>query len=365
MNLIKSISAIVLLISIAGIMSAMQPVQEFNGPIKALFSSPTSIIATLPDDRQISLDPSIQWDVTNGILTRVKPLPTVQTTATAVIATQVIAQTPKPKTPAKASSLGAEILELFDGLGIPETPTTPASKVPSNQKTPTPKVGDQPPKIQCTDTTIEYDSKAFSMLQSYVFTNELLKVEPHWNGSQYAWRDNAIIKLPIDSKGLAFMLSLASKTDAQIFNFIDSLDDQTFRLVSFYTQLLKEERIANLLKYKMLKNPKLQQLAELTDDRIKGFIAGKYGRDWNNALQRQETLFNKYIDSNRNENYQYDSSKDVKIDSVYALLVLIDFYQETLKKPLSLDTGHLKNLFYAQSADTQQILLNKNLVILS
>lgn len=350
MNLIKSFF-LISLFSIALIsedpIDAMQPLKDFNGPVKAVFSRPGSIKATLPDGSQIFLDPSIQWNFDDGILAPMKPRSTVQTTAAAAIATQVVAQMPTPKIPA-----------------IQATPTTATYEILDIQETPKLKIGGQPPKIQCTDTTVEYDSEALRVLKSDVFSAELLKVAPRWNGRQYAWKGN-IIKLPIDSKGFAFMLTLASKTDEQIFNFIDSLDDQTFRLISFYTQLLKERRISDLLKYKILKNTKLRQLAELADSNIKAFIAGKYGMDWNNTLQRQETLFNKYIDSNKNENYRYVSSENVKIDSIHALLVLIDFYQETLKKPLPLDTDHLKNLFYSQPSDIQQKLLNTNLITLA
>jgi hypothetical protein len=93
----KQLFTIALLVSMTGTMGAMQLVKEYNGPIKAIFSSPGSIIATLPNGTQISLDPSVQWDVTNSILSRLQPRPTAQAIAAAAIATQTVVQTPTPK----------------------------------------------------------------------------------------------------------------------------------------------------------------------------------------------------------------------------------------------------------------------------
>ncbi len=213
----------------------------------------------------------------------------------------------------------------------------------------------KPIKVQCTDRIIEYeDQELLNVLKSNAVMIEFGKRSPE-----------EALKLPIDSKGFAFMMVLAAKTDARLFTFIDALDEQTFRLVSFYAQLLQEKRISNLLKYKMIKNPQLQKLAEMPDEVMKEFIAHKY-LNWNG---RYDTLANKYLNKELNNsgissNYfgLYDSST---ADSRRAFFVLIDFYQETLKKPLPLNTAHLKDIFNAQPTDIQQTLLNKNLITLS
>ena len=200
----------------------------------------------------------------------------------------------------------------------------------------------KPIKIQCSDTLLSYDDQTLKILKSNTIESEISKNQ-YWNGNQYILNDNVTIKLPIDSKGFTFMMFLAAKTNEQIFNFIDSLDEQTFRLVSFYTQILKETRISDLLKYKMIKNPMLQQLAEMPDNVIQDFVFRKSYLQYNYKTEHQDTLFDKYLNK-RVDNDCINYNKCVA-DAAYAFLVLIDFYQETLKKPLPLNTDHLKNLF--------------------
>lgn len=222
----------------------------------------------------------------------------------------------------------------------------------------------QPIKIKCTDKKIEYDDQALKKLTSEKIEARIIQ-NSVWNGSGFVLRNNAIIKLPIDSKGLEFMVALASKDDAQAFAFIDSLDEQTFRLVSFYTQVLKEHRISDLLKYKMIKNPKLQQLAEMPNRIMKNFVGNRY-QSWNQNQQRSDTLAEKYLGKEiDNRNFQNYIHNNATTDSIFPALILIDFYQETMKKPLPLNTDHLNEIFNAQPYDIQQAWLNKNLVTVS
>lgn len=218
----------------------------------------------------------------------------------------------------------------------------------------------KPVKIQLSDKTIQYDDQALEPLKSRVVDEEKMRNQ-YWTGTSYEFNENAIIKLPIDSAGFAFMSALVTKTDAQIFSFIDSLDEQAFRLISFYTQLLKMREISDLLKYKMIKEPKLVKLAEVGEGVIENFINSKFSLRWNEQSQRTETLVSKYF----NDNSNYYRTDFARIDGQYALLALIDFYQEQLKKSLPINTDNLKNIFNTQPYNVQQILINKNLVILS
>lgn len=222
----------------------------------------------------------------------------------------------------------------------------------------------KPIKIQCTDTVIEYDSEALRQIfKDSQAISDGINANSRWNGSDYILQDNATIHLDIDSTGFAFMVFLEAKTDAQIFTLIDLLDEQTFKLLCLYTQMLKEKRISNLLKYKMIKNPTLQKLAEMPDDVMQNFVSSNLHCHWDYNQKKYVILSEKYLGTPLP--LPIDCYPAFTTDSIYAFLVLINFYQETLNKPLPLNTEHLKNLFNVQPYEIQQTLLNKKLVILA
>lgn len=86
--------SIALLLS-AGPMSAM--LKDFNGPVKSVFSSKTSVIATLPNGSKISLDPSVQWNLVNGVLSPLANKPAAQVQAAPKV--PAAPAVPAPKAP--------------------------------------------------------------------------------------------------------------------------------------------------------------------------------------------------------------------------------------------------------------------------
>jgi hypothetical protein len=88
------------LLASVGSISAM--VKDFNGPVTALFSSKTAVIATLPNGNKISLDPSIKWNLDNGILSPLanKLAAPVQAVQARAPQAPVAPTAPAPKAPA-------------------------------------------------------------------------------------------------------------------------------------------------------------------------------------------------------------------------------------------------------------------------
>lgn len=217
----------------------------------------------------------------------------------------------------------------------------------------------KPVKIQCSDKTIEYDEQILQVLGSDVIKYQIAQ-NKYWNGSSFELKNNATISLSIDSKGLALIVAIAQKDYIEAFSFIDSLDEQAFQLLCLYANALKPINIGGFLKYKMLKNPKLQKVAKASEDLITNFIAAQSRAGYNNITYSYETYASKYLNANYPYNYH-----ECTTDSIHALIALVHFYQETMKKPLPINTDHLKKIFNAQPHDIQQILVNKNLVIVS
>lgn len=142
----KQLFTITLLISLAGTMGAMQPVKEFNGPVKSVFSSRSSIVATLPDGSQISLDPSIQWNVVDGVLSRMSTVAAVADRITSpVAAPKAPAIQPAPKAVAKMAfcangrchmrrATHAPVVKapaITTPASVPSIPTVAAPKAPA------------------------------------------------------------------------------------------------------------------------------------------------------------------------------------------------------------------------------------------
>lgn len=210
--------------------------------------------------------------------------------------------------------------------------------------------------IQFTDKTVEYDSKV------------LKKCFSDSSGSGPRYPDT--IKMSIDSKEFAFLLKLTQKDDSEIFSFFDSLDAQSLKVIYFFAQMIYADKIIELLTFKMLENPDLQKLIKVPNETIYEFILGRFFTEWTTVFNIPGNLahrhLNRFVDTKQYKNEFFKTQRISSLqDSICALLVLIDFYQETLKKPLPINTDHLKKVFNAQPYDIQQILINKNLVIVS
>lgn len=217
----------------------------------------------------------------------------------------------------------------------------------------------EPVNIELKDKTVQYDSEELKVLKNSEIEWEI-KRNSIWNGKEYVPNPakSTTIKFPyIDSKAFGFIMQVAKKDAAAIFKFIDSLDDQAFKLLSYYAQMTKSQKLSEALKLKMLKEPRFKAIAQVKEDFIRNFM---YTKVWiNDENGRGEHITTKYL----NKEFFNDPRFD-KNDGILHLLVLIHFYQEHMKQPLSLTTDHLKKVFNEQPDNIKQTLVNKNLVTL-
>jgi hypothetical protein len=221
----------------------------------------------------------------------------------------------------------------------------------------------EPIALEFSDKTVNYDSEDLKVLKIPII-EQLLIDYPVWNGYVVPNKEKKAQLPLIDAKTFAFMVKLAKKDDAALFNFIDSLDQQAFRLICFYTQVIEENRIAEFLKYKMLKDPELQKIAETRKDIIEAFIRYKSWIRPNDGSGMLENISIKYL-GKEISNYSYNDGYNQANYQIFGLLALVHLYHETLKKPLPINTDHLIKMFNAQTHEIKQTLLTKNLVTVS
>jgi hypothetical protein len=164
----------------------------------------------------------------------------------------------------------------------------------------------------------------------------------------------------IDSRSLKLFLKLSKLGDDKIFAFIDSLTPEEFRLIDYNAKYLRYyHEIDALFKYKFLKEYSLAgsrlEMIEFVDRK---FFQFTFMRDIQRDICKWQrtNLFEKYCPGFR-------LSENEFCHDYRAFFVLIDFYQQVMKKPLVLTTQHLKNIFYNFDSVLQNELLKKQLVI--
>ncbi len=112
----------------------------------------------------------------------------------------------------------------------------------------------------------------------------------------------------------------------------------------------------------MFKDPEFQKITETKKDIIKAFIGYKSWIARNDGSGMLENISIKYLGK---EISMYNDGQNQGNYQIFGILVLVHLYQETLKKPLPINTDHLRKVFNAQTHEIQQTLLTKNLVTVS
>ena len=230
----------------------------------------------------------------------------------------------------------------------------------------------EPVVIECSDKNVEYQTEDLKAFNSNVLNSVIsyVCIDDKCATTKVVVDRNKKIILPhLDAKTFAFMLDLAKKDDGVAFSIIDSLDEESFRQLCFNVLALKEWRLADLVRLKMIKEPKLLQVTGLSDDSIFEFIfhtsSIRNNADYDiiKVLLDGCTIQEAYTEDDYKQEYAHKRFFD--INSLRALLVLVDFYREHMERPLSIDTDHLKKLYSAQTQEIQQTLRNKNLITLA
>lgn len=203
--------------------------------------------------------------------------------------------------------------------------------------------------VECSDGKAQFEradlraSKCLRIIQSEAISNP-----PNFY----------VLQLPeIDCRSVKLFIKLSKLNDDKIFAFIDSLTPDEFRVFNYGAKYLRcYHEFDALFKYKFLKEYGLVGARKELFD----FVDAKFFQfKFINSRWQKITLFDLYCSQFSGQNPENSCSEDGR-----AFFVLIDFYQQVIKKPLSLSTQHLKNVFYAQPAYVQQTLLNKKLVTL-
>lgn len=168
----------------------------------------------------------------------------------------------------------------------------------------------------------------------------------------------------IDSRSLKLFIKLSKLKDDKIFAFIDSLKPNEFRLIDYNAKYLRcYHELDALFKYKYLKEYSLAGASKDMFDFIdRNFFQFKFIQDARGISQwKYISLFDIYCSQLNGFTIPENScSHDYR-----AFFVLIDFYQQIMKKPLPLSTQYLKNIFYSFDLAIQKELLKKQLVIVS
>lgn len=170
------------------------------------------------------------------------------------------------------------------------------------------------------------------------------------------------LSLPgINAQTLTLFIAISKLADNKIFEFIDCLSPDEFRLFDFYAKYLYfYHELHALFKYKFLKEYSVKnaalEIGEFVDSKFNE-LRFVYDPKLSASRWKLINLFELYGD-------QFLILQNHNDQDYGAFFVLVDFYQRTMKKPLKLTTQHLKNVFYSFDAVIQNELLNKKLVIL-
>lgn len=212
----------------------------------------------------------------------------------------------------------------------------------------------------CSDTTVSYDIEALKKLEKWLIKS-LVAGNVGWDdveGRNIEPHDGVRLKVPyITSQGLALMIKLSEKSDEQAFAFINSLNDQAFKLLCIYANGMEERRIAELLGYKILLNPALATIAEVDQIRIDSFADNKA---WKLLDELMPYDYYNHQESQNKRKFLFDMT----IEGKY-FVALVHFYKEKLKKPLIVNTDRLKQLYQAIPDELKKMLIDKNLIALS
>jgi hypothetical protein len=167
----------------------------------------------------------------------------------------------------------------------------------------------------------------------------------------------------IDSRSLKLFIKLSKLNDDKIFAFIDSLNPDEFGVIDHYAKYLRcYHEFDALFKYKFLKEYSLvgsrKEMFDFVDNK---FFQFKFIYDAQDGISqwKQTTLFDIYC----SKILGFSNQEILAVPDYRAFFVLIDFYQQVMKKPLKLSTQHLKNIFCSFDPSIQRELLKKQLVI--
>lgn len=167
----------------------------------------------------------------------------------------------------------------------------------------------------------------------------------------------------IDAKSLGLFIKLSKLNDAKIFAFIDSLSPDEFRVFDYYAKYLRVyHELDALFKYKCLKEYGIQNGDTALADFVTAKFAGiEFVEDENSGIGtwQHRDLFAKYL----TELLVYSIITNPRVNEARAFFVLLDFYQQTIKKPMPINADYLKKVFASFDADIQNHLIQKNLVI--
>lgn len=121
-----------------------------------------------------------------------------------------------------------------------------------------------------------------------------------------------------------------------------------------------------LFKYKFLK----EYSVDIADNQMREFVNTRFrpfkfvdDKDQGTPRWRYTTLYDEYLGPQFSQ-FQYALPEGWLSEDARAFFVLIDFYQEDMKKPLKLTTQHLKDVFYSFDPAVQNELLAQRLVII-
>ena len=220
--------------------------------------------------------------------------------------------------------------------------------------------------VECSDGQAQFEaadlktSKCLRITQDTTITRVLNYVP----GNSALINDASLKLNQIDSRSLKLFIALSKLEDAKIFAFIDALSPDEFRLFDYHAKYLRVyHELDVLFKYKFLKEYSLNGASkEIGNFVYAKFFPFKFVTDAQKgtAQWQYSNLFNKYFP----ELNMFQFSQSLIADDYRAFFVLIDFYQQTMQKPLKLSTSNLQNVFNSFDLVIQNGLLNKQLVVL-
>ena len=165
----------------------------------------------------------------------------------------------------------------------------------------------------------------------------------------------------IDSKTFRLLARLTLLDQAQLFSFLDSLNNDAFKLIFFWNrQVVASDNLGLILKIVFLKN---KAFHKLVDEKEMSLIIYNLSP----LLVRCDPEMVKYYTNKEFYNKISDEYFATGFDTDYVkdtqhILALVLFYDKTLQKPLPITTDYLKKLFGTLPKDLQTHLIETNLV---